>query len=86
MTSQTGQPIITIRILPNVSRNKGYQAMKFGQLIEYSIINIFFEKLYVVVQNVVEKLVPEPFIKHRMSISESTVRKVIKFVFIVCPS
>ena len=60
--------------------------MKFGQLIEYSIINIFLEKLYVVVQNVVEKLVPEPFIKHRMSISESTVRKVIKFVFIVCPS
>ena len=69
MTSQTRQPIIIIRILPNISRTKGYQAMKFGQLIEYDIINIFLEKLYVVVQNVVKKLVSEPFIKHRMSLS-----------------
>ena len=34
MTSQTGQQIITIQILPNISRSKGNQTMKFGQLIE----------------------------------------------------
>ena len=32
MTSQIGQQIITIHILPSVSRGKRSQAMKFGQL------------------------------------------------------
>ena len=44
MTSQTGQQIITIHALPNISRSKGNQAMKFGQLIKYSMINIFLRK------------------------------------------
>ena len=35
MTLQTGQQIITIHILPNISRCKANQVMKFGQLIEY---------------------------------------------------
>ena len=34
MTSQTGQQIIVIYILPNISRSKTNQVMKFGQLIE----------------------------------------------------
>ena len=34
MTSQTGKQIITIHVLPDISRSKGSQAMKFGQLIE----------------------------------------------------
>ena len=42
MTSQTGQQIITIHVLPYISRSKGNQAMKFGQLIKYSVRNIFF--------------------------------------------
>ena len=33
-------------ILPNISRCKGNQAMKFGQLIDYNMRNIFFEKWY----------------------------------------
>ena len=33
MTSQTGQQVITIHILPNTSRNKDKEAMKFSQLI-----------------------------------------------------
>ena len=37
MTSQTGQNIIKIHILPNISRNKGTQAMKFGHLIEHNV-------------------------------------------------
>ena len=45
MTAQIGQQIITIHIVPNISRNKGNQAMKFGQLIKYSVKNIFLQKL-----------------------------------------
>ena len=45
MTSQTGEQIITIYILPNMSRNKGNQTIKFGQLIEYKMRNILFQKL-----------------------------------------
>ena len=44
MTSQTGQQIITIHILPKISRSKGNQTMKFGQLTEYNTRNIFIEK------------------------------------------
>ena len=44
MTSQPGEQIITIYILPNISRSKGNQAMKFGQLTEYNKINIFLQK------------------------------------------
>ena len=35
-----------MHILPNLSRSKGNQAMKFGQLIEYNMRNIFIEKSY----------------------------------------
>ena len=35
---------IVIHILPNISRSKGNQTMKFGQLIECSMINIFIQK------------------------------------------
>ena len=44
MTSQTGQQTITIHILPDISRRKGNQTMKFGQLIECNMKNIFLEK------------------------------------------
>ena len=46
MTSQTGEQIIAIHILPNISRRKGNQTTKFGQLIEYNMRNIFLEKLF----------------------------------------
>ena len=36
----------TVHILPNISRSKGNQAMKFGQLTEYNMGNIFLEKSY----------------------------------------
>ena len=41
MTSQPGQQIITIHILPNDPRSKDNQGMKFGQLIKYNVRNIF---------------------------------------------
>ena len=37
MTSQPGQQTIAIHILPNITRSKGNQEMKFGQLIEYNM-------------------------------------------------
>ena len=36
MTSQTGEQIITVHILPNISKIKGNQVMVLGQLIKYS--------------------------------------------------
>ena len=45
MMSQPGKQIIVIHILPNISRCKGFLAMKFCQLLEYSMKNIFLEKL-----------------------------------------
>ena len=44
MTSQPGQQTIAIHILPNISRSKGNQTMKFGQLTEYNMSNISVEK------------------------------------------
>ena len=46
MTLETGQQIITIHTLFNISSSQCNQAMKIGQLIEYNIRNIFIEKLY----------------------------------------
>ena len=46
MTSQPGSQTIAIHILPNISRSRGNQAMKFGLLIEYNMRNIFVEKSY----------------------------------------
>ena len=45
MTSQPDYKTIVIHVLLNVSRNKGNQTMKFGQLIEYNMRNIILEKL-----------------------------------------
>ena len=42
MTSQNKQ-IISIHILINISRSKGNQTMKFGQLIKYTVRNISFK-------------------------------------------
>ena len=40
----TSQPTTIIHILLNISRFKGNQTMKFGQLIEYNKINILLQK------------------------------------------
>ena len=46
MMSQTGRQIITMHILANISRSKGSQKMKLGQLIENNMKNIFLENSY----------------------------------------
>ena len=43
MTSQPGEHI-GIAMLPNISKSKSNQTIKFGQLIEYNTRNIFLEK------------------------------------------
>ena len=44
--AQPGKQTIALHILTNISRSKGNQAMKFGQLIEYNTRNMFLEKSY----------------------------------------
>ena len=44
MTTQPGKQTIAIHILTNISKSKGNQAMKFSQLVEHNMRNIFLEK------------------------------------------
>ena len=61
MTSKTGQEIVTIHILLNISRSTVNQKRKLGQLIEYKIRNIFLKNH---IQNMVKKPVPDLFLKN----------------------
>ena len=65
MTAQTRQQTITKHVLPNIS-SKSNQTMKFGQVIECNDRNIFLKNY---TQHVMEKLVPDPFVKLELSIS-----------------
>ena len=64
----TGQQIITRHILPNLSRSKGNQGMKLGQLIGYNIRNIFFKDH---AENEPEKLVPDFLFKKIFRLGEN---------------
>ena len=46
MTSQPGKQTIARHILPNISRSKVKQTMKFDQLVEYNMRYIFLEKSF----------------------------------------
>ena len=46
MKLQPGKHTIAIYILAYISRIRDNQSVKFGQLIEYNIRNIFLEKSY----------------------------------------
>ena len=58
------QTIVT-HILPNISRIKGNQTMKFGQLIKCNMI-FKFQQIFLKshTQNVIGKLAPDPFLKN----------------------
>ena len=60
MTSQPGKQTIAKPTLPNISLIKGNQTMKFGQLIECNMRNIFLEKSYTKCSG---ETVPRPFSK-----------------------
>ena len=61
MASQPGKQTIAIHMLLNISRSKGNKRIKFGQLIEYRMRNIFLKQSYT---NVVQKLFPDHFLKN----------------------
>ena len=44
MTSQPGNQTIAVHILPNISRSRGNQIMKLGQLIDHNMGNILLKK------------------------------------------
>ena len=51
---------MAIHILSNISRSKGNQTMKFDQLIQYNIGNIFVEKSY---KKCAGEIIPRPLSK-----------------------
>ena len=58
---------ITILVLPDISRRKGNQTMKFGQLMEYKMRNVFLEKSC---KKCGIEISPRPFLKKsKLSIS-----------------
>ena len=60
MLSQPEKQRIAINILPNISRRKDNQTMKFGQLIEYNTRNTYCEKSYT---KYGREIIPRPFSK-----------------------
>ena len=61
MTSQPGRQTIAIHILPYIPRSKENQTLKFGQLIECNMWKYTQNHT----QNVLEKLVPNLFLKRQ---------------------
>ena len=78
MTSQLAN-----KQLPNISRSKGNQTMKFVQLIEHNIRNIFREKSTTKCDG---KINPRPFSgKLELSISLDQPSKVLCCLFLLYP-
>ena len=81
MTSQTAKQTIAIHILSNISKSKGNQTMKFGQLIEYNMGNIFVEKSYT---KFAGETIPRPLSKKsELSISLDQWCKVLSSLFLL---
>ena len=60
--------------MPDSSWSKRNKTLRFGQLTEYDLRNIFFEKR---AQNMMEKLVPELFLKNQIQVYMSKSRTTI---------
>ena len=68
-------------MLTNISRIKDNQAMKFGQLMEYNLRNIFLEESYT---QYGEETIPRPFFKKLiLSISPDQYSKVLYILFLL---
>ena len=80
VTSQPGKQAITIDILSNIWRSTGNQKIKFVQLIEYNMRNIFLEKSYT---NCGGETSPIPFSeKLKLNISLDQYSKVLYCLFL----
>ena len=62
MTSQPEKQTIAIYILPNISRTKDNQTMKFGQLIEYNMGNTFLKNSYTMYGG---ETIPSPLLQNK---------------------
>ena len=62
MTSQPGEQTTKIHVLANISKSKGNQAIKFGQLTEYNMRNNFLEISYTKCDG---ETIPRPFSKYK---------------------
>ena len=81
VTSQLGQQTTAIYILINISRSKCNQIIKFGQLIEYKMRNIFLETSYTKCDG---ETIPRPFSKKaKASISLDQSSKVLYSLFLL---
>ena len=71
------------QILPNISKSKGNQTVKFGELKQYNMRNIFLEKSYSKYgeETILRLVFKKVKIEH---ISGSIFESFIQFVFIVC--
>ena len=75
----TSKQTIAIHIFTNISKSKDNQALKFGQLIEYNIRNIFLEKSYT---KWGRETIPRPFSKKsKLRISLDQCSKVLYILF-----
>ena len=82
MRSQPGSQTIAIYIFTNTSRSKGNQAMKFGQLINYDMRNIFVKKSYPkCAGETIPRLLSK---KSKFSISLDQQCKVLNSLFLLC--
>ena len=67
--------------MSNISRSKGNETMKFGQLTEYNMRNIFLEKSYAICGG---ETIPTPFSKKSMlNISLYQQSKVLYSLFLL---
>ena len=83
MTSQTGKQTIAIHILSNISRSKSNRTMKFGQLIECNMRNIFLKNSFT---KCVEETIPKPFPKKSklsISLDQQSIQLIQLFYYIL---
>ena len=74
-----GKQLITMSKLPNISRNKDNETMKFGQLTECNMRNIFLEKSYTKCGG---ETIPSSFSKNlKLSKSQDQYLNVLSLVF-----
>ena len=69
--------------MPNISRSKGNQAVKFGQLIKYNLRNIFLKNSY---PKCGGEIFLDVFLKiqNRSYLRVNSLISFIQFVFIIC--
>ena len=84
MTSQPGKQTVAIHILPNIPRSTDNHTIKYGQLIEYNMGNIFLEKSYT---KSGAETIPRPFSKKsKFRISLDQQSKVLHGLFNCIPT